>query len=245
MESSPLELYEKAYRLHYIEGEIAQACTLYETIIQEFPDSHECGYSVIQLQKISANSAVAHLAKQSNNSLSPLLILSIALNCLCIGALVLLFITLKTSHAKQVSYQSDIAIALSKSFGCHEDAALMQLARAKQTGGNEIAPYAIGAEIYASMQQYDEGIAELASYKRKFGPSTVIDSHIALLENSIAAMSKATAKASMPDILLDSASQNAEDIASKLMAPPPAPPKKKGTAKKTKDVLLREDVTFF
>ena len=54
-ENSPLELYESAYKAHYIEGNIPEACRMYKTIIDEFPNSNECGYSVIQLQKIQAN----------------------------------------------------------------------------------------------------------------------------------------------------------------------------------------------
>ncbi len=50
--NSPLELYEKAYRLQYEENKIPEACRLYKVIIDEFPDSNECGYSVIQLEKI-------------------------------------------------------------------------------------------------------------------------------------------------------------------------------------------------
>ncbi len=52
--NSPLELYEKAYRLQYDESKIPEACRLYKAIMDEFPDSNECGYAVIQLEKIIA-----------------------------------------------------------------------------------------------------------------------------------------------------------------------------------------------
>jgi hypothetical protein len=55
MANTPFELYEEAYRLHYREKKISDAVKIYEAVMREFPDSSECGYAFIQLQKIKAN----------------------------------------------------------------------------------------------------------------------------------------------------------------------------------------------
>ncbi len=58
---SALHLYDEAYRQHYEQGNIPQACILYREIIRNFPDSFESVYAVIQLEKIGMREAVKHL----------------------------------------------------------------------------------------------------------------------------------------------------------------------------------------
>ena len=67
MEKTPLELYETAYKLHYVENRIAEAVKYYEALVKEFPDSDECGYAAIQLQKIKV-SDIAEDLKVSSKS---------------------------------------------------------------------------------------------------------------------------------------------------------------------------------
>ena len=55
LENSSLEIYETAYRLHYIDKRIDEALKYYEVLIREFPDSNECGYAAVHIQKIKAN----------------------------------------------------------------------------------------------------------------------------------------------------------------------------------------------
>ena len=61
MANSPLELYQQAYKLHYIERKIPDACKIYERLISEFPDSDACSYASIQLEKIKAGRATREL----------------------------------------------------------------------------------------------------------------------------------------------------------------------------------------
>lgn len=58
---SALQLYDEAYRQHYEQGNIPQACILYREVIRNFPDSFESVYAVIQLEKIGMREAVKHL----------------------------------------------------------------------------------------------------------------------------------------------------------------------------------------
>jgi hypothetical protein len=82
LENSSLELYDTAYKLHYIEGNIPEAIKIYKAIIDEFPDSNECGYAVIQIQKIQANDVAGKI--RSGGSLSFLSIVSVACAVICV-----------------------------------------------------------------------------------------------------------------------------------------------------------------
>jgi hypothetical protein len=65
MAHSPLELYEEAYRLQYHDKKIHEAVKVYEAVIREFPDSNECAYSVIQLQKVKAGDIYESVEKNA------------------------------------------------------------------------------------------------------------------------------------------------------------------------------------
>ena len=80
MANSPFELYEEAYQLHYREKKIPDAVKMYEAIMREFPDSSECGYSFIQLQKIKANAVTAKLANRDSGGKS-LVVAACILGC--------------------------------------------------------------------------------------------------------------------------------------------------------------------
>jgi len=56
MENSPLQIYKKAYDLHYREKKLLEASTLYQEIMQKFPDTDVSVYSSLQLSKIRSNS---------------------------------------------------------------------------------------------------------------------------------------------------------------------------------------------
>lgn len=157
MEKTPLELYETAYRLHYSEHRISEAITYYQRLIKEFPDSNECGYSVIQIQKIKASEVAADLAaislsKQPSNKLVlPLIILFVV----AFGVNVYLyrqFTNRLQTEEKRVSLALN---ALSKiSRGNHEDA-LILLHDLKVLKKEDIMPYELCADIYRKDDKFD------------------------------------------------------------------------------------------
>jgi tetratricopeptide (TPR) repeat protein len=92
METTPLELYETAYRFHYNENRLADAIAYYQRLIKEFPDSNECGYAVIQLQKIKAHDVADSLqsiisSRTQTSFLVPLVVISLFFTFLAFGAL--------------------------------------------------------------------------------------------------------------------------------------------------------------
>jgi hypothetical protein len=80
---SALHLYDEAYRQHYEQGNIPQACVLYREIIRNFPDSFESVYAVIQLEKIGMREAVKHL--NSGGWVKTVAIIALILSILAAG----------------------------------------------------------------------------------------------------------------------------------------------------------------
>lgn len=90
--SSALQLYHSAYRCHYELNDIPEACRMYREIIRHFPDSNECGYAVVQLEKIGATEVLKNLDVAPPNKLLPFVALAISLIALCIAGAALLLV---------------------------------------------------------------------------------------------------------------------------------------------------------
>jgi hypothetical protein len=90
--SSALQLYHSAYRCHYELGDLAEACRLYREIIRHFPESNECAYAVVQLEKIGAGEVLKNLNIAPANKMLPLAALIISLLSLCIAGAALILI---------------------------------------------------------------------------------------------------------------------------------------------------------
>jgi hypothetical protein len=80
---SALQLYDEAYRQHYEQGNIPQACVLYREIIRNFPDSFESVYAVIQLEKIGMREAIKHL--NSGGWVKTVAIIALILSMIAVG----------------------------------------------------------------------------------------------------------------------------------------------------------------
>ena len=146
MADTPLELYEEAYRLHYHEKKIPEAARIYETIIRDFPDSNECGYAFIQLQKVKAND-VSKALKKGPASLYPMLIVAftssfIAVIVAIIGTL-FLFQQLRLEHQRATLAM----IALSKIYCGKEDYALKVIDEMKASSPRDILVSELSSDI--------------------------------------------------------------------------------------------------
>gem|GEM_PF-4010719 len=103
--SSALQLYHTAYRSHYEANDIKEACRLYREIIRQFPDSNECAYAVVQLEKIGSKEVLKSLHNTHFHKVLPLAALLISLFALFI-AVTTLFLVLDT---KSSSWYNDNA----------------------------------------------------------------------------------------------------------------------------------------
>lgn len=164
-ENSPLEIYETAYRLHYIDNRIAEAVKYYEILIREFPDSNECGYAAVQIQKIKANGLISEL----NNS-------SKAKHPLTTIALVLSFISILLSasvsyyfYSRYKTEQNRIKLALtalSKVYIGDDNEALRVLTELKINGKSDIMPFELSSDLYQKKGLYEQARSEYEIFFR-------------------------------------------------------------------------------
>jgi len=97
--SSALQLYNSAYRMHYENNDIKEACRLYREIIRHFPDSNESAYAVVQLEKIGAQEALKSLQGSSWMKILPLASLLFSLFALLIAGAALLLVLDKSQQS--------------------------------------------------------------------------------------------------------------------------------------------------
>ncbi len=97
--SSALQLYHSAYRFHYEANDLKEACRMYREIIRNFPDSSECAYAVVQLEKIGAQEALKALQGGSPNKILPIAALLFSLIALFIAGTALLLVLDKKENS--------------------------------------------------------------------------------------------------------------------------------------------------
>lgn len=146
MANTPLELYDCAYRLQYHEKKIQEAIKLYETIIREFPESNECGYAVIQLQKIKANDITGALKKSSSGA-GPLLAVSFIVSCFAFLVAVI-GILLLAQQLRMEHYRVTLAVAaLGKMSYGKDESALKILDELKKISPRDVLPIELASDI--------------------------------------------------------------------------------------------------
>jgi len=174
MENSPLELYETAYRLHYAENKIPEALKYYEALIKEFPESNECGYAVVQIQKIKSNDVAASVVGKSRAH--PLAVLSFLLCLLIIGGVGGAWLLLQDKLSVSQQQVSLSVRALSNVICGNDEDALMLLNEMKLLSKTDITPYELSAQIYRKAGKIDKARAEYDTFfslnpgeKEKYG----------------------------------------------------------------------------
>jgi tetratricopeptide (TPR) repeat protein len=174
MENSPLELYETAYRLHYAENKIPEALKYYEALIKEFPESNECGYAVVQIQKIKSNDVAASVAGKSRAH--PLAVLSFLLCLLILVGIGGAWLALQNKLSVAQRQASLSVRALSNVILGNDNDALILLDEMKLLENTDITPYELSAHIYRKMGKLDKARSEYDTFfslnpedKEKYG----------------------------------------------------------------------------
>lgn len=166
MEKTPLELYESAYKLHYIEKKFSEAVSAYEQLISEFPDSNECGYAAIQLQKIKIGSISGKSAIKHSSNLHPIAMVALIIGCISLigcGAITYYF----KSQISADQHQSMLAInALAKIIKKDNDGALKLLNDLKTFRHDDIIPFELSADIYRKNHLYKKAYLEYELFFR-------------------------------------------------------------------------------
>ncbi len=184
MDSSPLELYARAYRLQYEEERADEATEIYEKIVREFPDSNECAYSVIQLQKLKANDIFDSLGRSKRSRASrPLILATLILNVLTIlGIGVLATLYVRNSNL-DTRYVSGLAQAIGKLYAGQEREALRELAQLKQLRRGDIGPFLLSARIYSKQGRYEKAMDEFVQFHSRYPSVPVPREEIAALKH--------------------------------------------------------------
>jgi len=175
MANSPLEIYDKAYRLHYQENNIPAAVEIYKRLITEFPDSNECGYAAIQLQKIQANNIV-RLIESKTEKQGPMTLIGLLVG---ITALVVACLTVFLTYdaaARERSYNGKVSRALGLIATVKYDEALTHLNDLKMTRPGDLTPYALSANIYVLRGETAKAKAEFDQYRSVYGGNDAIPS---------------------------------------------------------------------
>jgi tetratricopeptide (TPR) repeat protein len=222
-ENSSLELYETAYKLQYADGNIPEACRIYKALIDEFPNSNECGYAVIQLQKILAND-VSDRIKTGKKNIVPLLITAICL----IASISFAVIALMSAQKAKAEIQalSLVSQALSIMYGGNDNEALELLNRAKVLSGGELMdPYLLSATIYMNMQNFSRARNEFETYQKLTGKSDSVFMKLVTVRNEKdkmekAVMAKADSFAQSPAASAGEANPSAATFKPERMPPP-------------------------
>lgn len=180
-ENSPLEIYDTAYRLHYIDNRISEALKYYEILIKEFPDSNECGYAAVQIQKIKASGLVKDL--KTSKSLHPVAIIALIFSIIAIGFAGYASYYFYTRY-KTEQQQVKLALsALSKVIIGDDDEALKILTELKILAKNDILPFELSSDLYLKQQKQDQARSEYEIFFR-LNPS-VKPSHLQLSKMSV------------------------------------------------------------
>ncbi|NLL13156.1 MAG: hypothetical protein GX267_07115 [Fibrobacter sp.] len=165
IENSPLEIYETAYRLHYIDKRIDEAIKYYEILIREFPDSNECGYAAVQIQKIKANGLIKEF-KKSSRSANPVAVIALVL------AVFSMLLSASASYYFYSRYKAEqnrikLALtALSKVYIGDDDEALKVLTELKINSKDDIIPFELSSDLYKKKGLYEQARAEYEIFFR-------------------------------------------------------------------------------
>jgi tetratricopeptide (TPR) repeat protein len=164
--NTPLELYEAAYRLHYNENRPSDALKYYDAIIREFPNSNECGYAVIQINKIKANEVSASITvRKKGGALAAISFFLCLLIIAAMGAGAYLANEYVLPEAEKIERRGVIATrALGKILNGQNEEALLLLDEMKELSDSDITPYELSAQIYRNAGLMERARAEYETF---------------------------------------------------------------------------------
>jgi tetratricopeptide (TPR) repeat protein len=165
---SPLELYEQAYRLHYQDGKKPEACRIYKALIEEFPDSNECGYAVIQLEKILAE----NVSERINVSSRTAIIFAVVALAVALVALGGSFFA-GSMYVKTINEKMNVVSLLNQAQAYiaigNTSEAITLLEQAKQKSAPDAAVYMLSGIAYAKSSQIEKAMEDFSKANKLSG----------------------------------------------------------------------------
>lgn len=197
MELSPLELYETAYKLHYIDKKISSAVHAYEKLIKEFPESNECGYAVIQLQKLRSTDLSEEINRtgKGQNTLQVIAFMVSLLAILACGATVWYFKKLLGEERHRTTLTTT---AIGKMLRGDDDDALRIFSELKEVDKGNITPYEFSADIYRKIDDLKKAAGEYEQFFRLNPQRVPTDAEKAIMKGDSSGKKRNQKKISLP-----------------------------------------------
>lgn len=164
MENSPLQIYKKAYDLHYKEKNLLEASNIYQEIIQKFPETDVSVYASLQLSKIRSNSVSTGVSNRKASFGWFVWFLIIVNLVLTIGIIAGLVINIQMVDKRQATI-SKISQAIGKLYAGREEEVLSILNELKISTRNDITPFVISADIYLKRHDFNRAREEYKAFQ--------------------------------------------------------------------------------
>lgn len=236
MENSPLQIYKKAYDLHYKEKKLPEASAIYQEIIQKFPDTDVSVYASIQLSKIRSNSVSTGVSGKKASSgwfVWFLVIINLILTAGIIAGLVMNYRMVNTRQ-KAVS---KVAQTIGKLYAGKDDEALSILNELKITTRNDITPFVISADIYIKKQDFNKAREEYKAFQSLYPGNQLVVEGIKSInkeENEYLESEKKAKKLVEAKLMEEKNRKEEKKTAPKYTEPEPLP-----------KIINKEDISYF
>ena len=179
METTPLQLYIKAYNLHYEDNNFNEARSIYRQLINDYHGSDIADYASIQLSELAKlqneNRGKAPVAQQNN--FNRLLIAFIIINFILIAGIIAFFTGKLNKYNSDLSTMSKISQVYAKLYTGKENDAFKILNEVKINNKNDITPYAISADIHLKNNDFIKAKNEYEIFQ-KLSPENALDKEV-------------------------------------------------------------------
>ncbi len=165
MPETPLELYRKAYRLHYRENKLEDAARLYRSLTEDFPESHIAGYSAIQLEKIRAEDHGRHSGRNPVMFSGTIVVLLIVLVLGMLGVTVYFMSEIGELQTRMERSQA-LSIAIGDLATGQNKEAIRIFEQLKTEESSDPTPYFLASDLYRNQGQFDSARSELEAFLR-------------------------------------------------------------------------------
>jgi len=181
MEKTPLQLYKKAYDLHYTKKQFKEAGHIYKELLANFPDSEVSNYASIQLSKIISNNIDKNIPKKKVAIGSILILFLLLLNTAVLGITLFWLSTHIQLSKTQSAITMKTAQAISNIYAGNEHVALTILKELKYLTKDDITPYEISANIFLKQNQFKKARNEYESFQILYPDNGIIAAKIDLI----------------------------------------------------------------
>jgi tetratricopeptide (TPR) repeat protein len=178
MELSPLELYQKAYKLHYGEKKVDEACAIYQQLLRDHPDSDVAAYASVQMRSVQPEKKPTPSSPRPGSGPHPVVAVLLVINLLAVtAAAVWQFVSLRTVE-ERLNEQAVLSRALGQITTGNDAEALKLLDRLKALMPQDITPFALAADVYRRNHKYTAARREYELYQRLNPDSPSLSSRI-------------------------------------------------------------------